>query len=101
MLDDAFMLPLLPSARLGIADPRMLAAGFAEYRGYELLNEIQERKQIDRAEAESQLREWVARRGGELHAESHPSRRPTGSLFPTAASGGTSLIVVLPDTESA
>lgn len=99
MLDDEFMLPLVRAARMGLADPRVVAAGWAEYRGDALLDDVQREKQLDRGEAEAELAAWVAHHGGQLRTETQPSRRSPGSLFPTAASGGTSLVVLLPEDE--
>jgi hypothetical protein len=99
MLEDEFMLPLVRVARMGLADPRVVAAGWAEYRGDVLLDDIQREKQLDRDEAAAELAEWVERHRGQLRTETQTSRRSAGSLFPTAASGGTSLVVLLPDDE--
>jgi hypothetical protein len=99
MLDDQFMWPLVRQARMGLADPELVMAGWGEYKGDVLVADIQREKGLGAREAEEELRAWVATHGGQLRVETHPRHRPIGSLMPTAGSGGTSLIVLLADDE--
>ena len=99
MLDDQFMWPLIRQARMGLADPQLVPAGWSEYRGDVLVADIQREKGVGEPEAEAGLRAWVEGHRGQLHVETHPPHRPIGSMLPSAGSGGTSLIVLLPDNE--
>lgn len=97
MLDDDFMWPLVRQARIGLANPQLIRAGWSDYKGDVLVADIQREKGLGEQEAEEELRAWVARYGGEVRRETYRLPRAPGAKFPTAASVTTALIVLLPD----
>lgn len=91
MLDDDFMWPLVRQAGMGFVNTR-LPTGWSEYKGDQLVADIQREKGLGALEAEQELRTWVERHGGEVRTEMQGGHRPPGSKL---RNPGTAVLIVL------